>query len=287
MNLLGRLFIVLIFIGSIMLMAFSVALYSTHTNWREHANRLDETLRQKTQEFAELQRQKDTMEAALNLEIRRQASQNLALATTVRQLSQDNTEARDDIAELREQLAMQVATVRTALEETGRLRARLDGASRALLDAQNEWAAMSTEIIRKTDEAHGLAIQVANYQSVSTRLAEDYRDAVNVLRSLGISTADMALFGSQPPTGIRGTVTEVRPGGIIEISIGSDSGLVRGHHLDIVRNREGRSAYIGKIEITNVAADRAVARVMPEFRRGVVQRNDEVTYIDVNELVAH
>jgi hypothetical protein len=26
---------------------------------------------------------------------------------------------------------------------------------------------------------------------------------------------------------------------------------------------------------------------MPEFRRGVVQRNDEVTYIDVNELVAH
>jgi hypothetical protein len=40
-------------------------------------------------------------------------------------------------------------------------------------------------------------------------------------------------------------------------------------------------------EITETAPDRAVARVMPEFRRGVVQRDDEVTYIEVNELVVH
>jgi len=287
MNLLGRLFIVLIFIGSIMFMSMSIALYATHTNWRERAAKLDQDLKQKTQDLAELQKQKESMESALRLEIASQANKNVALTTRVRQLVQDTEEAQDNVAELREQLDMQVATVRSALEETGLLRARFDGASKALHDSQREWMEMSTELVRKMDEAHGLAVQVANYQTVSSQLAKDYRDAVEVLRRLGITTADLALYASNPPSGIRGTVTEIRPGGVIEISIGSDSGLVKGHHLDIVRHREGRSSYIGKVEITNVAADRAVAKVMPEFRRGVVQRNDEVTYIDVNELVAH
>ena len=286
MNLLGRLFIVLIFIGSVMFMAMSIALYATHTNWREHAERLDRDLRQRTQDLAELQRQKTEMEAAMNLEIRRQANNNLALATRVRQLTQDVEGLTDDRAELRLQLDAQVAAVASVSNETATLRARLDGANEANFAAHNEWVAMSTTLIRTIDEAHGLALQVANYQTISWQLVQDYRNAVEVLRRLGV-TADLALIASQPPAGIRGSVTEVRPGGVVEISIGSDSGLARGHHLDIVRNRDGRSSYVGKIELTNVLADRAVGRVMPEFRRGVVQRNDEVTFIDVHEFVAH
>jgi len=286
MNLLGRLFIVLIFIGSVMFMAMSIALYATHTNWREHAERLDRDLRQRTQDLAELQRQKTEMEAAMNLEIRRQANNNLALATRVRQLTQDVEGLTDDRAELRLQLDAQVAAVASVSNETAMLRARLDGANESVFAAHNEWVAMSTTLIRTIDEAHGLALQVANYQTISWQLVQDYRNAVEVLRRLGV-TADLALIASQPPAGIRGSVTEVRPGGVVEISIGSDSGLARGHHLDIVRNRDGRSSYVGKIELTNVLADRAVGRVMPEFRRGVVQRNDEVTFIDVHEFVAH
>ena len=286
MNLLGRLFIVLIFIGSVMFMAMSVVLYATHTNWREHATKLDQDLRQRTQDLAELQRQKEAMESALRLEIASQANRNVALATRIRQLSQDNEEAREGLADLRKQLDEQVATVASVSNETEWLRVRLDEESAKLIVSQSEWVAMSTELLKKMDEAHGLAIQVANYQTVSSQLAKDYRDAVEVLRRLGVAS-DLSLYASQPPAGVRGTITEVRPGGVVEISIGSDSGIVKGHHLDVVRNRAGRSSYIGKIEITNVVADRAVAKIMPEFRRGVVQRDDEVTYIDVNELVAY
>ena len=286
MNLLGRLFIVLIFIGSIMFMAMSVALYATHTNWKVRADTLAATLRDTEDRLRTLQTQKNDMESALRLEIASQANRNVALATRVRQLSQDNEEARDGLIDLRSQLDAQVATVASVSNETELLRIRLDEASARLFVSQNEWMAMSTELLKKMDEAHGLAIQVANYQTVSAQLAKDYRDAVEVLRRLGV-TSDLSLYASQPPAGISGSVTEVRPGGVVEISIGSDSGIVRGHHLDIVRDRNGRRSYIGKIEITNVVADRAVARVMPEFRRGVVQRDDKVTYIDVNELVAH
>ena len=286
MNLLGRLFIVLIFIGSVMFMAMSITLYATHKNWRTESVRLQGLLNDRTQELAELRRQKEAMESALQLEIASQANRNVALATRVRQLSQDNEEAREGLADLRRQLDEQVATVASVSNETEWLRVRLDEESAKLLVSQREWVAMSTEYLKKMDEAHGLAIQVANYQTVSSQLAKDYRDAVEVLRRFGVAS-DLSLYASQPPAGVRGTITEVRPGGVVEISIGSDSGIVKGHHLDVVRNRNGRSSYIGKIEITNVVADRAVARVMPEFRRGVVQRDDEVTYIDVNELVAH
>ena len=287
MNLLGRLFIVLIFIGSIMLASFAVTLFATHTNWREQFNRTNAALTSRTQELAELQAQKAMMEAALRLEINNQASRNIALADRVRQLTQDNETARDDIAELREDLAVQVAAVEAAHETTARLRERFDGQSTALNAAQTEWVAIATELVKKTDEAHALSVQVTNYQTTAAKLAEDYRSAVEVLRIHNLQP-NPALYAKRPPAGIEGLVTEVRPGGWVEISLGSDSGLAKGHQLDVVRTRDGRSVYIGKIEIADPAADRASARIMPEFRLGVVQRGDTVTYIELNEhLAAH
>jgi len=286
MNLLGRLLIVLIFIGSIMLVSFSVALYATHTNWRERANKLELDLKAKTQELADLQKSKAGLETALRLEIKSQAARNLALAVAVRQLTQDFAVLKEDKIGIEMKLKAQVAAVQTAADMAEALRTRLDGTSKALLDAQKDWNEMSTQLSKKVDEAHDLAIQVASYQSTGAQLAKDYRDVVEVLRKHGLS-ADPELYSKQPPAGVQGMVTEVRPGGIVEISIGSDSGIVKGHQLDIVRDRGNRSSYIGKIEITQTAADCAVAKVMPEFRRGVVQREDAVTYIDVNTIATH
>ena len=286
MNLLGRLLIVLIFIGSIVLASFAVVLYSTRTNWREQHNAVSATLRARTDELAELQRQRNEMEAALRLEIRLQADRNTALTESIRQLTTDNQSARDDVADLRTRLELATTTADSAVKEVEALRIRLDAEAGARRESTTEWVAMSTELIKKMDEAHSLAIQVANLQTTAAQLAKDYRDAVEVLRKHGLS-ADPELYAQHPPAGIRGVVTEVRPGGHVEISIGQDSGLSRGHQLDVVRDREGRQVYVGRIEITNTVADRAVARVMPEFRRGVVQRGDDVMYIDVHTVVAH
>lgn len=286
MNLLGRLFIVLIFIGSIMLVSFSVALYATHTNWRERANKLELDLKAKTQELADLQKSKAGLETALRLEIKSQKDRNQALRTANEQLKQDVAGLQAQKDQLNVDLTARVAAVQTVADMAEALRNRLDGTSNALLDAQKDWNEMSTQLSKKVDEAHDLAIQVASYQSTGAQLAKDYRDVVEVLRKHGLS-ADPELYSKQPPAGVQGMVTEVRPGGIVEISIGSDSGIVKGHQLDIVRDRGDRSSYIGKIEIIQTAADCAVAKVMPEFRRGVVQREDVVTYIDVNTVATH
>jgi outer membrane murein-binding lipoprotein Lpp len=286
MNLLGKLLIVLILIGSIVFMSFSITLYATHTNWRDRANKLELDLKKKTDEFNELQRLKDSMETALQLEIQRQVAVGVAFKEKARQLTDDCEELRDEVAALRTELAAQVAAVQSSHETAERLRARLDGKSKALFDAQNDWVDQSTQLSIKIDEAHSLALQLATYQSTCAQLAKDYADAMEVIRKHGL-VPDPALYTRKPPAGIQGTVTEVRPRGVIEISVGSDSGLVRGHQLDVVRDRDGRRSYIGKVEVPATAPDRAVAAVMPEFRRGTVQRGDEITYIEVTELTAH
>jgi len=286
MNLLGRLFIVLIFIGSIGLASFSVVLYATHTNWREKAVKLEQDLRGKTQELSNLQKLKADMESALTIETNRQAERVRALQTDVRQKTQDIQDKTAKLDELEQKLRVAVAAVQASHETAQTLRERLDGLREAFYETQNKWAEMSTDLIKEVDKSHGLAIQVTNYRVTAAKLAEDYRKAMEVLRMNGL-LPDPALYPKQPPSGIQGSVTEVRLRGMVEISIGSDSGLVKGHQLDVIRHREGRSAYIGKIEIVDTAADRAVARVMPEFRRGTVQLGDEVTYIETGEVAAH
>ena len=292
MNLLGRLLVVLILIGSIILMAFSVSLYATHTNWRDRAvgkdgnGGLKKQLGDKTKELNDLETLKATMEASLQREIKRQADTVVALTEKCRQLANNNEEVKVEIVKLRAELAEQVAAVRDAHDAKEKLQARLDGASKAYFDAQNDWVDMSTQLTKKIDESHSLALQIADYQVTCAQLAKDYANVMEVLRIHNLLD-DPAQYSRKPPGNIRGVISEVRPRGVVEISVGSDSGLSKGHQLDVVRNRDGRSSYIGKIEITQTAPDRAVANVMPEFRRGVVQRDDEIMYIEVNELTAH
>ena len=287
MKLLGRLFIVLIFIGSIMMMAWSVALYATHKNWRTETARLQEQLDTKTREYNALQTQKNEMVSALELEIGSQALRNVALRERVDLLIQENDTTRQELDLLTAERARQTALVASVTGEAQELRARLEKENAALLAAQYDWVAMSTELVKQMDQSQSLAIQNANLRAIGAQLAKDFSDVVAVLRANGWS-GDPALYASQPPAGIRGTVTEIRPNGFVEISIGRDSGLVKGHQLDVVRHRGDRSSYIGKVEITDVAVDRAVAKIMPEFRRGSIQRDDEVTYIDVSvAIVAH
>ncbi len=61
--------------------------------------------------------------------------------------------------------------------------------------------------------------------------------------------------------------------GAIEVSLGSDDGLRVEHVLEVYRDDE----YVGRAVVTSVQPDRAVARLVKEYVRGVVQRGDRVT----------
>jgi len=286
MNLVGKIFVILILIMSIMFMSFAVVIYATHTNWKERAAKLDADYKEAQKKVQQITTEKNDLETNLKEEISRRQGAINNLATKVEELEKQNKEFKDELTKLNENKEQTIAVVKLSHESQANLRAEVEGLRKNLRESQEKWAGLYTQYVAKTDEAHDLALKLSTYRSVGERLAKDYRDAVDVLKKHGLKPVP-DMYTGIPPKGAGGIVTEVRPNGWIEISIGEDSGIMKGHRLDIVRNLDDRSSYIGKIEIVRTEPDRAAAVIMPEFRRGTVQRGDKVEYIDLNALSAN
>ncbi len=283
MNLIGKMFIVLIFIMSVMFMGFSVVIYATHTNWKARCAQLEATLNETKTQAKQLVDARDDIRRGLDEELTRRAAVIANLTTKVEELDKENTAFKEELAQLKADKEQGIAAVKLSHETQASLRAEVDGLRKDLRSAQEDWATLYSNLVAKTDEAHGLALDLATYRSVGEKLAKDYQDAIEVLRIHGLKPVPGDYTGVAP-AGVQGIVTEVRPNGWLEISVGADSGLMKGHRLDVVRNLPGRSSYIGKIEIEETQPDKAVARVLTEFRRGTVQRDDVVENIATGEL---
>ncbi|MDR0608893.1 MAG: hypothetical protein LBG58_02190 [Planctomycetaceae bacterium] len=285
MNTIFKAFVILIFVMSIMFMAFSVVIYATHTDWKKRSEDLSTLLKESETQKKQLADARDEMVREFNEELSKRRAVIANLETKVEELAKENKQYKEELTQLNEVKEQGIASVKLSHESMQSLRAEVDGLRKDLRNAQEDWAKLNTDLVAKTDEAHDLALQLTNYRSVGEKLLQDYRDAVDVLKKHNLVPRP-DLYTGVPPKGIQGIVTEVRPKGWIEISIGEDSGLIRGHELDVVRNIDGRSSYIGKIKIERTEADRSAATIMPEFRRGTVQRGDSVEFINTAELTA-
>ncbi|MCL2744136.1 MAG: hypothetical protein FWE67_09815 [Planctomycetaceae bacterium] len=283
MNLLGKMFILLIFVLSITFMVWSVVIFMTPPGTKDKEKEVSERL-QKAQSFAKQQTEsRDDMVRKLNEEISNRAVAISTLTVKVDELDKENKKSRDDLMLLNEQKEQRMGDVKRLNTAMAEARTEVDGLRKDLQTVQKDWASEYSDLVAKVDEAHSLAIKLANYRSVGERLAKDYRDATEVLIKHGWQPEDK-LQNSVTPKGIHGTITEVRPNGWVEISIGSDSGIAEGHRLDVVRNVDGRSSYIGRIEVVRAEADCSAARILPEYRRGTIQQDDIVENIKVNKL---
>ncbi|MDR1962902.1 MAG: hypothetical protein LBQ50_03890 [Planctomycetaceae bacterium] len=270
---------------SIMFMGFAVVIYATHTNWKKRSDELVEVRKELETQKKQLEDSKADMAREHNEELTKRREVIANLETKVAELSEENGKLTKENEQLSNQEAEDIAAVNLSHESMQSLRAEVEGLRKDLRKSQEDCAKLKSDLVTKTDKAHQLALQLTTYRSVGEKLLQDYRDAVDVLKKHGLKPVP-ELYTGIPPKGIQGVVTEVRPKGWIEISIGTDSGLVEGHRLDVTRNLDGRSSYIGKIKIIRPEADRSAAEILPEFRRGTVQRGDRVEFINTDELTA-
>lgn len=74
---------------------------------------------------------------------------------------------------------------------------------------------------------------------------------------------------------VDGVVLVVRKD-LVEISIGSDDGLRKGHRLDVYRE----STYLGRVAVRRTAPDRAVAEIIPAFHKGQIRKGDVVRTVN-------
>ncbi|MDR2344946.1 MAG: hypothetical protein LBE18_02670 [Planctomycetaceae bacterium] len=285
MNLIGKMFVILIFVMCVMIMGFAITIYATHTNWKAKAEILQKENSALSTQLDKLLQHRDDTEKKLYQEIIRKTNAIANLQTRVDELTKANSTITDENNTLSNERQQNIDAVVTSGKNMETLRAELDGYRKDFREAQKKWANLYSMLVSKIDEAHSLAMDLAAFKAIGIQLDKDYKNAVDVLKKHQL-LPQPELYSGVPPQGVHGLITQVRSGGWVEISIGSDSGLQKGHQLDIVRTLSGRPMLIGKITIDSLLPDRAAAIIVPEFRRGAVQVGDRVEVINVNELTA-
>ncbi len=250
-------------------MSFGVAIYSTHTNWREEITKtggLNDQLKAAQDEVAEKQQR----------------------ITELTQQVSESEVARDNV------IAQIQATLREKNQLLMDLRKKVDEQEQARGKAQDELALKSRELEEATDEINGLRESIRNQQQSlddqvkrtadmavelhekesqlviirerRSQLEKQVANARILLQQMGLNVNSPAEMPD-----VDGVVIAVGREAI-ELSLGGDDGLQQGHELEVFRD----DTYLGRIRVVTVRPDKAVATVIPEFKRGFIQRGDRV-----------
>ena len=272
MTLLGKILTMLIFVMSIVFMAFAIAVYATHRNWRELVTGptgLEQQLIAQEQLRDQLQTQFDETKKKLAME---RASRRLELSGLQSQRVEMQEALREQEA-INETLVQQEAEATTALKiaETNlqRLKEEVDGLRTNIRTAQLDRDAQFKVVVEKTDLLNQAESLVKQLKTRVSQLTEQVARSREVLAKHELSEFDPVI---DIPPQLEGEVLNVGGTDLVEISVGSDDGLRKGHKLDVSRG----DRFIGRIVIVEAFPDRAVGEIVKELRKGRIQRGDRV-----------
>jgi Skp family chaperone for outer membrane proteins len=276
MNLVGKIFIVLILITSVFFMAIAMAVYATHKNWRDVVvapdvglqARLDKAKAENkalTDEAENLKKQFDAEKAA--------KTQALAKLESELEVARGELKALDaKQAELEKAKREAVAAMNATQENATGYRKEVEGQRTAIEDARKDRDLHFKEVVKLTDELNQAANEKDLLRKRTEELAKDVAKADQVLRKFGFDKNKD--YSDRPPT-VDGIITHVTQG-VVEISIGSDEGLMKGHKLEVYRIGGGQNAYVGRIEVVRTEPSRAVCRIDPKFQNSNMMVGDRV-----------
>ncbi len=272
MTLVGKIFTVLVLIMSIAFMMLAVTVFATHRNWRDMVvepdglkAQIEELSKTNSELRTEISRAKDQI--ALE-----QAARRFALAA-----GQARQEQLDDALQRREQEYTDLQAAHGTLVESharnvtilNSLRDENEGLRTEIRTAQQERDDFFNQVVQLTDDLNRGEGNLRTLQEQHDMLLVQNGKMAKVMRRYEISV-DTPIDG-RPPR-VDGLVTAVNDNDLVEISIGSDDGLRKNHLMEVYR----KNTYVGRVEIVMVKPDRAVAKIIPEFRRGIIKKGDRV-----------
>jgi len=282
MNLLGKIFTVLIFVMSLVFMSFAVAVYSTHKNWREMVMRPREEYGPGKPIGLKWQLE-DSKKLVQELENR--------VSSLEKELKEEKDARQNDVSKLKTELGEMERKNQSLEEETKNLTTEKNKATQSLgevtalnktlLDETTDLRQKWMEALKKRDETSArlttASVQLLQSEAELGRLkdklvqvSQQYTDALAVLQLFGLNS-DPNYYKVAT---VQGLVTAVRANGLVEISIGADDGVRKGGQLRVIR-ADG-TMYLGQIEVLETEPDRAVCRIVPGTQQGAIQPGDKV-----------
>jgi septal ring factor EnvC (AmiA/AmiB activator) len=266
MNLVGKIFTVLILVLSILFMGFAMMVYATHRNWRDEAKSLQGQLTRLQDENRQLQSDIEDHKSTLAHE---RAARRTALARleTQSQEKQQQFDARNEqYNELLAKQRQQTEAVLNAQRQLDQLKQQIDALQgevrTARLDRDSQFARVR-DLTDQLNQAEGVRRRL---EERLQKLTEDYTQTTTVLKAFDL-TKDTPVTDIPPQ--VRGEVLDVSPD-LLEVSIGSDDGLKTGHVVVISR----REKFLARGTVVQVRPDRAAVRI--QYRNAPIQEGDRV-----------
>ncbi len=271
MNLVGKIFTVLIFVMCIVFSSFTLMLHAGHKNWYDEYAKQTAQLDKANEEKAKLQQAYRLLDQQRTTDNDRDKKLIKTLQATNDLLTTDKTAAETKVLQLQADLRKVVADfklVETTLSD-------LRGETESLRERNAVVVKERQELFDKYAKA---VTDVANLGAEIGRLEKRLRDVVDPLRTAqsllayaGIRESDR--FKDPPP--VSGRVTGVRQSDV-EISLGYDDGVRPGHRFAVTRPSNGNQ-YVGDIQVIQVDyPNRAVCRAVKETMRDQIQLYDHV-----------
>lgn len=285
MNLLGRIFVVLILVMSLLFLGFSVAVYATHKNWKAVALRpreeakpgqpagLKYQLEDERAKVKALQDQLAKLQQAVQTEDQARRAQLAKLETSRAELKKEYDQQVLELAGLKEGERRAVEAAQVAQEMLDNKMKEIDQLRSDIAQAYEDRDTRFKEAVALTDKLHEAEGELARLQSNTQMLVRQVALYRTNGEKLGV---DINAPTDNVPPKLDGIVLAARSNGLVEISLGSDDGLRKGHQAYIFRQQKGQAKPVAKIEVVEVTPDKSVGKVIPEFRLGPIERNDRV-----------
>jgi hypothetical protein len=283
MNLLGKVFVVLILVMSVVFMTLAMAMYATHKNWREIVEDPQSGLRAQLQrsqaEYDQLKTQYNRRESELTGELEASVQQVRKLETERVALVDRNTGIQSELDQLKQDQRDATAAVAATQQNNEKLAEEVTGLRQDIRTNQQLRDQAFNTTLQATEDLHQSKGQLDSAQERNRQLTSQVSGMTHVMRESGIDPNTSPDAVKPRVDGFVSQVKRVAGAQLIEVTIGSDDGLKPGHTVEVFRD----SKYLGRIEILKTSPDKAVGRVDRRFQQGQIQEGDRVaTQLDLS-----
>lgn len=272
MNWLGKVFVVVILIMSLVFMGLALAVYATHKNWQQVSTDLKKKLTDAQAENTRLQTEHNRRVEDLQRE-KTIAEQQLAKLDTERvSLAERNTLIQAELDGLKQNQRDHIAAFASTQKLNEGLTADVTDLRNRIKTAQTDRDKLFKTALDATEELHKAAGEYNAARERNEQLTKQTAGMTAVMNAKGIDP-------NTPPDSVVPTVegqiskVERKAGGqLVEVTIGADDGLKAGNTLEVSRGAK----YLGRVEIIQTSPDKSVGRVDRRFQQGQIQEGDRV-----------
>jgi len=261
MTYIGRILVIVIMAFSLIFLGISSVVFTTAKNWKTETEAQKKKVSELTTKLNDAQAGVDAAQKELATAKASYEAQTKQLNDRIKLLEDENRRAQDQITTARGLVFTAEMNAKTALDEVEARRKE----TYELRELKSAVEKQANEFKLRQAELNDRIRELERILETATKNNADLRERVakfsSLLRQNGLSDDISQIKGLESPPPVVGEVRKVDPSNRrVEISIGSDDGLVAGHELYLFRTAP-RPEYLGKITIISVDPDQAVGRV--------------------------